>query len=290
MTRPPVLRLPGTAERILAPRDTLDYFDSRGIDLPRPVTPLEAWTFAMARPIPGLALAFRIRDAISARFGVARTGGFSGTPRDTVAAGDRLDFFLVEETTPEALVLTARDRHLDVMACLSVEGCRLTLTASVCTHNTFGRLYMLPVGPAHRVIADRMLRNVASALEAETEARPRAILATMPITAIYANLSCADLARSRAWYERVFDRVPDATPMEGLHEWHLGASAGFQLFHDAQKAGQGTVTLFADDLDAARARLAAAGPDLPEPQPGGPGRILQLRDPDGNLVVLVEPA
>lgn len=110
-------------------------------------------------------LAFRARDAVSAVFGVKRIGGFSGKRREAVQAGDRLDFFLVEHSAPDMLVLTERDRHLDVMICISTADRLLTVTASVVTHNTFGRLYMLPVGPAHKLIVANDLRRLKRRLK-----------------------------------------------------------------------------------------------------------------------------
>lgn len=152
--------------RTLGPLDKLDYYDSQSVDLARPVAPLEAWNIIMASPQPVLRTAFAVRDAISARFGVKRIGGFSGERVQQVAVGDYLDFFLVEETTPDHLVLTERDRHLDVMTCVSCEGATLVITSSVITHNLFGRAYMLPVGIAHKVIVrgmlDRLARQVAA--------------------------------------------------------------------------------------------------------------------------------
>lgn len=152
--------LPPCCDLVAAP-GRLDFFDSQSIPLQRPLAALEAWNLQMARPLPGMALAFRIRDAISVRFGVQRIGGFSGRRRAQVAPGDRLDFFRVERAEPEVLTLTARDRHLDVMTCLTTTGGRLAITSSVVTHNGFGRAYMLPVGPAHRLIVRAMLRRLA---------------------------------------------------------------------------------------------------------------------------------
>lgn len=113
------------------------------------------------RTNPLLGAAFWIRDTISGWFGVRRIGGFTGTQRDSVAVGDRLDFFLVEAVAPDLLVLTERDRHLDVMTCISTSGNRVTITSSVITHNWFGRAYMLPVGTAHKVLVSAMLRGLA---------------------------------------------------------------------------------------------------------------------------------
>lgn len=149
----------------LRPLPELDYYHSRSIALPEELTPLQAWNLMTAQPGGLMRLAFRIRDAISARFGVKRIGGFSGRRRDTVAAGDRLDFFLVERSDPDMLILTERDRHLDVMICVSTAERRLTVTASVVAHNTYGRVYMVPVGLAHKLIVASYLGRLKRRLE-----------------------------------------------------------------------------------------------------------------------------
>ena len=153
-------QLSGTNSRILDVPERLDFLDRQTVQLRNVLSPLEAWNVLMARPIPFLAWAFRLRDAISSRFGVRRIGGFSGERRDTINIGERLDFFLVEHVAPDILVLTERDRHLDVMTCISTMDKELAITSSVITHNLFGRLYMLPVAPAHRLIVRGMLRRL----------------------------------------------------------------------------------------------------------------------------------
>jgi hypothetical protein len=154
--------MPYASPALVAPQAQLSYFDTQSIALARPVTPLEAWNAAMATPLPGLAWAFWLRDAISSRFGVQRISGFSGQVVSTVTVGDRLDFFLVEGASAHQLVLTARDRHLDVMISITVTGRVLSITASVVTHNLFGRIYMLPVAPVHRWIVRALLRSIAA--------------------------------------------------------------------------------------------------------------------------------
>lgn len=154
----------------LGPIAELDFFDERSIELPRAIDALTAWNLIMSEPQPVMALAFRIRDAISARFGVRQIGGFSGKRHETAIVGEYLDFFLVEHSEPDLLVLTERDRHLDVMTSVSTSGRVLTITSSVVTHNAFGRAYMLPVGPAHKLIVTTMLRRVRKRLM-ETQTR-----------------------------------------------------------------------------------------------------------------------
>ena len=152
--------------RVLAPLETLDYFDSQTVRLPREVTPLQAWNLIMEDPQPLLKIAFKLRDAVSKGFGVKSIGGFSGMSKETVRAGDYLDFFLVEHSDDTTLVLTERDRHLDVMTCVSVQGQEVSITSSVTVHNAFGTAYMLPVGIAHKVIVRNMLRRLQRKLAA----------------------------------------------------------------------------------------------------------------------------
>ena len=121
----------------------------------------------MANPLPLLGTAFRLRDAIAARFGVRRIGGFSTGAVGQPQVGDMLDFFVVERSDPDALTLTDRDRHLDVMIAVVSHGCDFSITASVITHNRFGRVYMWPVGPVHRLIVRAMLRRLRRDIAAQ---------------------------------------------------------------------------------------------------------------------------
>ena len=155
------------APQTLAPRHELCFYDSRSVDLgpDAPVlTALQAWTLAMSKPLPFLKTAFKIRDAIAARFGVKRIDGFSDTPVTHVEAGDKLDFFLVEGITPHRLTLTERDTHLDVMTCVTTQGGRVTITSSVLTHNWLGKAYMWPVAPAHKLIVTLTLARLKRAV------------------------------------------------------------------------------------------------------------------------------
>ncbi len=146
---------------VLAPRERLNFFDMQSHEMPRTLTPTEAYEGLTGRMQRRLGWAFALRDALSAPFGVRRSQGVSDRAGRPVSEGERLDFFLVERATPDRLVLTVRDRHLDVMTCLQCEGPLVTVTSSVVTHNAFGRVYMAVVGPAHRVIVRRGLRALA---------------------------------------------------------------------------------------------------------------------------------
>lgn len=145
---------------LIAPRDQLAYYNAQSLALPRDITALAAWNLSMQDPIWGMATAMRVRDRISGLFGVAPINGFSGTTRDHVQTGERLDFFLVEDINDQVLALTARDTHLDVMTTVTTYNRVLTITSSVVTHNAFGRAYMMPVGIAHKAIVWWVLRQI----------------------------------------------------------------------------------------------------------------------------------
>lgn len=162
-----MIELTNSHARILAPRQTLDYFDVQSADVGVRLGALDAWNLTTAQPVPFLKAAFKLRDWVSALFGIKKIGGFTGHHVDDVAVGDWIDFFLVEYCDPTTLVLTERDRHLDVMTCVSIDDTTVSITSSVVVHNWFGHLYMIPVGVAHRWIVRFMLRRMAHALAAK---------------------------------------------------------------------------------------------------------------------------
>ncbi len=156
--------LPNTNIQTLNSIDKLDFFDNQSVRLSKQITPLEAWGAIMARPMPVLKFAFWIRDVISSLFGVEKVVGFAGTIPQTAQVGDKLDFFLIEHISQDVLTLTARDVHLDVMTCISTINNVLTITTSVETHNAFGRIYMIPVAPIHKIIVRNNLSNLQKGL------------------------------------------------------------------------------------------------------------------------------
>ena len=110
-------------------------------------------------------------------------------------------------------------------------------------------------------------------------------ISTMSIQTIFAHVSCANIAVSAAWYEKLFGRSPTRRPMAGLVEWQFTPSAEVQLFEEKKHPGSSTLTLGVLPLEPERKRLLAAGLN-PDPIEETKGYFLmRLRDPDGNLVV-----
>lgn len=113
-----------------------------------------------SNPAPIMKFAFHMRDKVSGWFGIKPIKGFSGKWPDNLRVGDQIDFFLIEYISPNILTLTARDKHLDVMTCITTDKTTLTITSSVKTHNLLGRIYMIPVTTAHKLIVRADLKRI----------------------------------------------------------------------------------------------------------------------------------
>ena len=114
--------------------------------------------------VDGLVL---LRDRIVSPLGVKAVGR-RRAPADGVsrrlAVGDALSIFRIFSVDGTELVLGIDDSHLDVRISFlkRTEGPRASYVvgAWVKTHNALGRLYMLPVAPAHRLLVRLMMRGV----------------------------------------------------------------------------------------------------------------------------------
>ena len=108
----------------------------------------------------------------------------------------------------------------------------------------------------------------------------------MTINRLLAQMTVSDLDRAVEWYARVFGREPDARPMDGLVEWHLGDAFGIQVWLDPERAGHSAMVLDESDLEGRAAALDAAGLPFEGPREVTASRIVQLVDPDGNQIVI----
>lgn len=111
----------------------------------------------------------------------------------------------------------------------------------------------------------------------------------MTIHHVLAQATVSDLDTAERWYSVLFERQPDARPMAGLIEWHMGDAFGVQVWVEPERAGRSSMVLGESDLDGLAARLTDAGIDHPGPQQVTASRILSLEDPAGNRVVVTGP-
>lgn len=113
----------------------------------------------------------RLRNAGMRLLGMKDLGGIRSVPARVppqLAIGDRLGIFTVQALRADGVVLGDSDRHLRVALSLELQpadgGCHLQLSTVVHLHRPFGRLYMLPVAPLHRLIVPRLLQNHARSM------------------------------------------------------------------------------------------------------------------------------
>ena len=101
---------------------------------------------------------------------------------------------------------------------------------------------------------------------------------------LYAGLRVRDFAAARAWYERLLGE-PSFLAHATEAVWILADDRSVYIEQDADRAGQGLVTVFVEDLDARVAEIAARGLAPDERQTYSNGfRKAVFRDPDGNEV------
>ena len=82
----------------------------------------------------------------------------------------------------------------------------------------------------------------------------------MTFTHVMAGALVSDLVAAEAWYTALFERAPQARPMDGLLEWYLPDGSGAQVYQDPTRAGSSSLVLSTDDLDTTASRLHAASP------------------------------
>ena len=121
------------------------------------------------------------------------------------------------------------------------------------------------------------------------------------IRRVFAGVIVDDLESASAWYARVLGRPPDATPMDGLLEWHLAESGWFQVVAVSKvrevlsapnwgKPGASSVAFviesLADQLAVLEANDVPIGPQFDASFP----KTATVSDPAGNFVTFVEEA
>ena len=117
--------------------------------------------------------AMHLRNRVVSLFGLKNLGGLADIDVRKSAAdyqpGDRVGIFTLISKSPTEVLLGDSDKHLDVVVsvhCGQVQPSAstvVTVTTVVKVHNGLGRLYMVPVRPAHRVIVRAMMGTIGNA-------------------------------------------------------------------------------------------------------------------------------
>lgn len=110
----------------------------------------------------------------------------------------------------------------------------------------------------------------------------------MEIKNVLAGVAVTDLVTATDWYNKLFGRKPDQTPMETLAEYRFPGGGWLQVFVDESRAGKSSITLAVDDVDVWIVHAGTRGIEATDTQHGDFVSISILTDPDGNRIVLAE--
>ncbi|HYI20320.1 MAG TPA: VOC family protein [Solirubrobacteraceae bacterium] len=100
---------------------------------------------------------------------------------------------------------------------------------------------------------------------------------------LFAGMRVRDLEAARGFYDRLFGSAPAFFPNDEEAVWEVAEHRYVYALVDPARAGDGLVTLFAEDLDAVAAEISGRGLEPAERETYDNGvRKLVYRDPDGN--------
>ncbi len=113
-----------------------------------------------------------LRNSIVALFGLKNLGGIAQIDphkrSSDYQAGDHVGIFTLISNSDNEVLLGDSDKHLNVVVSVHKRvdsihgGAIITVTTVVHVHNWLGRLYMIPVTPAHKVIARAMVPAIGN--------------------------------------------------------------------------------------------------------------------------------
>jgi hypothetical protein len=110
----------------------------------------------------------------------------------------------------------------------------------------------------------------------------------MAIQNALAALAVKNLASSQPWYERLFGRPPDSTPMPEVAEWKFERGGWLQIYQGTDRAGMGSVTLAVSHLPEQIDALKRIGIDPGREMGGEKVKVVMIKDPDGNSIAFAE--
>jgi predicted enzyme related to lactoylglutathione lyase len=110
----------------------------------------------------------------------------------------------------------------------------------------------------------------------------------MAIVNALASVAVKELSASLPFYERLFGRAADSTPMPEVAEWKFERGGWLQVYQLQERAGAGSVTFVVNNLEGEIKTLRSLGIDPGEPITGDKVKVVMIKDPDGNSIAFAE--
>jgi predicted enzyme related to lactoylglutathione lyase/ketosteroid isomerase-like protein len=109
----------------------------------------------------------------------------------------------------------------------------------------------------------------------------------MTINNALASVAVKDIDSAVRWYEELFGRHADSTPMPGLAEWKFAGGGGLQVYALPERAGSCSCTLNVYDIGVEAVRLEKLGVATGV-KAGGQVEVFMIKDPDGNSIAFAQ--
>ena len=110
----------------------------------------------------------------------------------------------------------------------------------------------------------------------------------MSIDNALASVAVNNIQAAVVWYEQLFGRPADATPMPEVAEWKFKRGGWLQVYQLPERAGYGSFTLAVSSLDAVVAHIQTLGIDTSQRTAGEQVKTLMITDLDGNHIAFAE--
>jgi hypothetical protein len=106
----------------------------------------------------------------------------------------------------------------------------------------------------------------------------------------FASLAVRDFSKSVHWYEQLFGRPADSSPIPHPAEWKFTDGRGVQVYAGTERAGGCSFTLTVSNLDEERGVLKRMGIAMDDRASTGTIETIMIRDPDGNGIAFAKAA
>jgi predicted enzyme related to lactoylglutathione lyase len=110
----------------------------------------------------------------------------------------------------------------------------------------------------------------------------------MKIDNALASLAVKELKAATPWYEKLFRRPAESTPMPEVAEWKFERGGWLQVYQLPERAGGGSCTLAVSNIDETVAHLQSLGIDTSQRTSGEKVKTVMIVDPDGNHLAFAE--
>jgi predicted enzyme related to lactoylglutathione lyase len=110
----------------------------------------------------------------------------------------------------------------------------------------------------------------------------------MKIDNALASVAVKDLKAAVAWYEQLFERPADSTPMPEVAEWKFERGGWLQVYQLPERAGLGSFTLAVSDIEEVVAHVQQLGIDTSNRPSNAQVKTLMIVDLDGNHIAFAE--